>query len=466
VIISKKLALSLLASSIASVTAAEPVGYNADVRPILSDKCFLCHGPDTANNKAGLRLDLQESAFAELRDSPGKFGIVPKSLEKSEVWQRILLPKGHADIMPTAKSNLVVTEKEKETIAAWIKQGAKYEPHWSFVNLPEKIEVPKTLKPDWAKNPIDHFVAARLEQEKLEPSPEADPTRWLRRVTFDLTGLPPTLEEITNFEKDYQSKGDAIYQEVVERLLGTVAYAENMAIPWLDASRYADTWGYHADDTFTAWPYRDWVVKAFKEDMPYDQFVTENIAGDLIPNASNDQILATAFNRLNRMTNEGGSSFEEFRIDGVSDRVNTVGTAFLGLTMECAKCHDHKYDPITAKDYFELSAFFNSINESGLYNHGNISPPPSLLLPTPEQKKAHAQQVEQAKQLKTTLAKLEEFKPDESSKIRRDISASKNQQKNPSLPPLNTETRRSLANPPREGSNSNSPPARKITAPL
>lgn len=405
----RHIAVALLGASISNTAAQETVGYNTDIRPILSDKCFLCHGPDAGTREPKnhpLRLDVAEDAYAELKSSPGKFAIVPGSPEKSEIWRHINLPPDHDDIMPPAKFNLTLSVHEKELIGEWIKQGAQYEPHWSFVNLPETIEIPKIKNPQWAKNPIDHFVAAKHESEKLTHSPEAEPVRWLRRVTFDLIGLPPTLAQIDAFEKDLQTNGEDAYRKVVEQLLETPEYAENMAIPWLDAARYADTWGYNADNTFTSWPYRDWVIKAFQQDMPYNRFVTENIAGDLIPNATQDQKLATAFNRLNRMTNEGGSSFLEFRVDGVSDRVNTVGTAFLGLTMECAKCHDHKYDPITAKDYFQLYAFFNSINESGLYNHQNISPPPSLLIPTEEQEQKLAELQAQAKQLADKLDTL------------------------------------------------------------
>lgn len=399
--IPRALTFSIFAASLTPGLAEEHVGYNADVRPIFSDKCFLCHGPDKGTREAGLRLDIEEEAYKVLAESPGKHGIVPGSLDKSIVWQRI---SDTEDPMPPEDANLSLSDSEKATITAWIKQGAKYEKHWAFVNLPESVSVPQLKDASWARNPIDNFVAARLEEENLSPSPEADPLRWLRRTSLAITGLPPTLEQISTFRKALKQAPETAYEKATDAFLNTRAYAENMTTPWLDAVRYADTWGYHADSNFNAWPYRDYVIRAFEKDMPYKQFITENIAGDLLPNATRDQKLATASNRFNRMTNEGGSIREEFFLDGVADRVNTFGTAYLGLTMECSKCHDHKYDPITAKEYFQLSGFFNSINEDGLYIHGNISPPPSLLLPSEKQESDLAKLAQTSTNLKTKLA--------------------------------------------------------------
>ncbi|MGJ8698333.1 MAG: DUF1549 domain-containing protein, partial [Verrucomicrobiaceae bacterium] len=401
-----KIHLILLGCVLSTSHAADKVTYNTDVRPILSDKCFLCHGPDKKNNKADLRLDTPEGAFAALGKSGNKHAIVPGSLEKSEAWRRII-SSDPDEVMPTPKSKLpTLTDDEKRIVARWIEQGAEYQPHWSFVPLPDQIPVPSVEDTAWPQNAIDHFVAAKLETESLDPSPEADPIRLLRRVTLDLTGLPPTLAQIDSFKKDLQADPATAYEKHVDSLLGTIQYAEHMALDWLDTARYADTFGYHSDMDFNAWPYRDWVVKAYREDMPYDQFLTWNIAGDLLPNASREQKLATAYNRLHRITNEGGSNWLEFFVDGVSDRVNTLGTSVLGLTMECSKCHDHKYDPITAKDYFQLYSFFNSINETGVYNHGNISPPPSLLLPTDSQEKDYQLRKEKVTQLESQLTAL------------------------------------------------------------
>lgn len=404
--IQRTLTTILVLASCSSAFSEEAVSYNSDVRPILSDKCFLCHGPDVKGNKARLRLDTAEDAYSALASDDSMHGIVPGSLEKSDIWTRINSTDPE-EIMPTPKSKLSpLTDSEKSIIARWIKQGAKYEKHWAFVDLPDSVEVPQIENAGWANNPIDNFIAARLQEEELQPSAEADPIRWFRRSSFAITGLPPTLPQLDTFKKDLKEAPENAHENAADAFLASRAYAENMATPWLDTVRYADTWGYHADSNFTAWPYRDYVIGAFEKDMPYSQFVTENLAGDLLLNATRDQKLATASNRFNRMTNEGGSNMQEFFLDGVADRVNTVGTAYLGLTMECSKCHDHKYDPITAKEYFQLSAFFNSINEDGLYIHGNISPPPSLLLPTKDQETKLAQLKKSSQDLQNKLAQI------------------------------------------------------------
>ncbi|MEN8694425.1 MAG: DUF1553 domain-containing protein [Akkermansiaceae bacterium] len=407
--IQRSLTTFFVLAGLSQACAEEEVSYNSDVRPILSDKCFLCHGPDVKMNKAKLRLDTPEGAFAALDSDSSKHGIVAGSLEKSEIWKRIISTDPD-EVMPTPKSKLApLSGQEKDIIARWIKQGAKYEKHWAFVDLPDSVKVPQIKKSDWVKNPIDNFIGARLEKEGLSHSEEAKPLRWFRRASFAITGLPPTLVQLGTFKKNLEESPDTAHEKAVDAFLNSKAYAENMATPWLDAVRYADTWGYHADSNFTAWPYRDYVIRAYEMDMPYKQFVTENIAGDLLPNATRDQRLATASNRFNRMTNEGGSNQLEFFLDGVADRVNTVGTAYLGLTMECSKCHDHKYDPITAKEYFQLSAFFNSINEDGLYIHGNISPPPSLLLPSEQQERQLADHQKKSAELEAQLAQISEI---------------------------------------------------------
>lgn len=394
------------AEPVAVVAPPSKIGYNTHVRPILSDKCFLCHGPDEANNKAGLRLDTPEAAFALLQDSSDTHAIVPGDVEASDVWQRIISDDPDK-VMPTPQSNLSLTAEEKGIIKRWIEEGAEYEPHWAFVPLPEKTSIPEPAHADWVRNPIDHFVSAKLAEQGYEPSDETTPRRWLRRATLSITGLPPTEDEIAAFDAAVENDGEAAYEAVVDRLLASPAYGQHLAIDWLDAARYADTLGYHSDSDFTPWPYRDWVVDAFNKDMPFNEFVTLNLAGDLLPNATREQRLATAFNRLHRITNEGGSNHLEFFVDGVADRMQTVGTAMMGMTMECARCHDHKYDPITQKDYFAMYAFFNSINETGVYNHEAISPPPSLLLPTDEQERA----LEAARSRATSLERQAEDLP-------------------------------------------------------
>jgi hypothetical protein len=361
-----------------SFSAEEKISYAREILPILSDKCFFCHGPDKEKQEADLRLDIREEAIKA-------FAWDPKNPPESEALIRIF-SKDRKEVMPPPKSHLTLTDKEKNLIKTWVEQGAEYEVHWAFVAPPKEIPIPKTTDKKWAENPIDSFILARLEKEKLQPSPQASPERWLRRVTYDLTGMPPTQTEIDAFLLD---KSQAAKETIIDRLLASPRFGERMATPWLDVARYADSFGYQADINTNAWPYRDWVIQSFNENLPIDQFIIQQLAGDLLPNPTRDQQLATAFNRIHRKTNEGGSVPEEFRIEGVADRIHTVGTAFMALTMECARCHDHKYDPISAKDYYSMGAFFNSIDEFGLIQggstRGKVLPQPALLLPTPEQ---------------------------------------------------------------------------------
>lgn len=372
----------------------ELVSYNFDVRPILSDKCFFCHGPDEKNNKGGLRLDTPERAYAALKESTGH-GIVPGSPENSVILQRIQ-SSNPEEVMPPPESKLELSKEEVATLTKWISQGAKYEQHWAFTALPKDVEIPSTGS-SWPRNEIDHFILRKLEEHQLSHSPDSPHWQWLRRATLDLTGLPPTKQEIENFLKVADQPG--AYEAEVDRLLGSPAYGEQMATPWLDSARYADSYGYQSDQLNVAWPYRDWVIRAFNANLPYDKFITYNLAGDLLENPTRDQKLATAYNRLHRMTNEGGSIREEFLAEHAADRVHTMGTAMLGLTMECARCHDHKYDPITQRDYFSLTAYFNSIGENGLYDHASKIPSPSMLLPNEKQEE----------QLSTTEAKVNEL---------------------------------------------------------
>jgi hypothetical protein len=359
-----------------TTVAPTAIGFNKDIRPILTENCFVCHGPDANKRLAGLRLDRREDALAR-----GVF--VPGKPEQSKLILR-LNPSKLGQIMPPPYAHRQLTAAQKSLLARWVAQGAKYEAHWAFVPPPRQVSVPTVKVAAWARSPIDRFVLARLEREGIRPSPEAPRTDWLRRVTFDIDGLPPTPAETDAFLAD---RSPQAYATVVDRLLASPRYGERMAVPWLDTARYADSYGYQSDQLCPTWPYRDWVVGAFNANLPYDQFLTWQLAGDLLPNATRDQRLATAFNRLHRMTNEGGSVAEEWRMEGVADRVRTFGTAFLGLTLECARCHDHKYDPITQKDYYAFSAFFNSIDEKGLYDRADIVPTPTLLLPTPAQEK-------------------------------------------------------------------------------
>jgi hypothetical protein len=358
--------------------ADDKISYSREILPILSDKCFYCHGPDEKHREEDLRLDVRADAIKA-------FAWDPEFPEKSEALIRIF-SKDKDEVMPPPDSHRTLTDTEKNLIKKWVEQGAEYGTHWAFVAPPKEIPVPETNGNSWPINPIDSFVLARLEKEKLNPSPEAPPERWLRRVTFNLTGLPPTQPEIDAFLAD---TSPTAYETVVDRLLASPRFGEHLATPWLDLARYADSFGYQADLDTKAWPYRDWVIRAFNANLPFDQFIIQQIAGDLLPDATREQKLATAFNRIHRMTNEGGSIPEEYRQEGISDRVHTAGTAFMGLTFECARCHDHKYDPISAKDYYSVGAFFNSIDEWGMTQGGNrkgeVSPQPTLQLPTPGQ---------------------------------------------------------------------------------
>ena len=360
----------------------EEIDFNYHVKPILSDKCFACHGPDEAARKAGLRLDIAENAYKVLEDS-GKKAIVSGKPGKSEMLHRVLSDNPEIQ-MPPPEFKVELSKKEIAILTKWVEQGAEYKPHWSFIK-PEKSELPKADSNPWAKNEIDYFVAEKLAMQKLRPSQRASKENLIRRLSFGLIGLPPTLQQIEDFVNDTSENA---YEKVVDRLLITPAYGERMAAEWMDVARYADSDGYLDDKHREFSPYRDWVIKAFNENMPYDQFTTWQLAGDLIENPTQESILATAFNRLHKKNSEAGIVYEEYRVEYVADRTLSVGKAFMGLSIECARCHDHKYDPISQKDHYELFAFFNSTNEIGtaVYGPGQV-PGPSLLLTSDEQEK-------------------------------------------------------------------------------
>lgn len=337
------------------------ISYNFDIRPIFSDKCFACHGPDPNKREAGLRLDIEENAFQALQENPSAHALVRGKPQLSEVFFRIST-RDTTQIMPPVSSNLKLTAREIDLIEKWIKQGAKYEKHWAFVP-PKKSGIPAVENKEWPKNEIDYFVLAKQEQKGLTPNPQADKERLLKRVSLDLTGLPPTLEMMNSFLGD---KSPDAYEKVVDQLLKSPAYGEKMALHWMDVARFADSHGYQDDSYRSQWPWRDWVIHAFNENLPYDKFITWQLAGDLLPNASKEQILATGFNRNHKITEEGGVVDEEYRVEYVTDRTNTFSKAMLGVTMECAHCHDHKYDPFSQKEYYQLFSFFNNVKEVGL----------------------------------------------------------------------------------------------------
>ncbi len=348
-----------------SASAAKPIDYNRDIRPILSENCFSCHGFDEKARKAKLRLDVQESAYAERE---GVVAIKPGDLKTSEAWLRIN-STDEDEVMPPPKAHLTLTPADKAKIQAWIEQGAKYEGHWSFI-APKRPAVSAEVA-----NPIDALIRQRLAEEGLKPAPEADRRTLIRRVSLDLVGLPPTPEEVEAFAKDSDPKA---YERLVDRLLANPHFGERMALDWLDAARYADTNGYSIDGGRNMWLWRDWVIQAFNDNKPYDRFLTEQIAGDLLPNHTEADLIATGFQRNNMVTHEGGTIPEENLTNYNVDRVKTLGESVLGLTLACAQCHNHKFDPITQQDYYQLFAFFNSLGDRGLDGDGGVNPGPSI----------------------------------------------------------------------------------------
>ncbi|MBS1520649.1 MAG: PSD1 domain-containing protein [Bacteroidetes bacterium] len=349
-------------SSVAAEEIPDVVSYNFNIRPILSDKCFKCHGPDANKRQANLRLDIQESAYAALKDEPDKHALVPGDPSASELYRRITTTDS-SDMMPTVKSNLKpLSPYEVKLIKKWIKQGAKYEKHWAFVP-PKLPAVPAVEDKSWPKNTIDYFVLHKQEQKGFKPNPEADKERLLKRLSFDLNGLPPDIALMDRFLAD---KSPNAYEKMVDELMARPQYGEKMALHWLDIARYADSHGYQDDNYRTQWPWRDWVIHAYNENLSYKDFITWQLAGDLIPNHTKEQLLATGFNRNHKITEEGGVIDEEYRVNYVTDRTNTFGKALMGVTLECAHCHDHKFDPFSQKEYYQMFSFFNSVKEPGL----------------------------------------------------------------------------------------------------
>ena len=371
----------VLTQSLLNGQHEDRVDFDSQIRPILSDRCFTCHGPDEADRQADLRLDSRESAIKETQYGEFDFVIKPGEPDNSELLFRLLTDDEDLK-MPPPDSHLNVTQEEADLIRKWIQQGATWSEHWAFKKI-SRIMVPELEQDDWSTGEIDKFVLRRLRAEDLQPKQPATKEVLARRVYLDVTGLPPSIAQLDAFLAD---ESDSAYEELVDEVLASTAYGERMAVEWLDVARYSDTHGYQADFETNAWPYRDWVIEAFNANLPFDDFITWQIAGDLLPGATRDQKLATAFNRLHRQTNEGGSVLEEFRQEYVADRVDTFGIAFLGLSVGCARCHDHKFDPISQQEYYELSAFFDNIDEVGVFSYFTKSTPtPALYLPTDEQ---------------------------------------------------------------------------------
>jgi hypothetical protein len=372
---------------VSCITAgAQSVQFNRDIRPILSDRCYTCHGPDEGKRKSKLRLDIESVAKSDLG---GHFAILPGKPGDSELIKRVSSDELGRRMPPAYAGAARLSDREIDLLTRWIAQGAQWEKHWSFVP-PVRPSLPEVRERTWPKNPLDYFVLARLERDGLKASPEADRRALIRRVSFDLTGLPPTPAEIDAFERDSSPNA---YEKVVERLLASPRYGERMAMRWLDAARYADTNGYQTDAERQMWRWRDWVIDAFNRNQPYDRFTVEQIAGDLLPEATRDQIIATGFNRNHRANGEGGIIPEEYAVEYVVDRVDTTSTVWLGVTLGCARCHNHKYDPFAQKEFYQMFAYFNQVPERGnAFKYGNS--PPMIPAPLPDQE-ARLKSVEQ-----------------------------------------------------------------------
>lgn len=367
------------------------IQFNRDIRPILSNNCFKCHGPDRNQRKAKLRLDDRDDALLE-RD--GVSAVVSGKARDSEMVFRILSDDAEMH-MPPEGSGKSLTDREKALLYLWIDQGAKYESHWAYT-IPQRPEVPETKFTGWGKNPIDRFIGRRLGQAGLKPSAEAAPHTLIRRLHFDLTGLPPARSDI---KKSRAKPNEKSYKKLVRQLMSSPHYGEKMSQPWLDVVRYADTAGFHSDDYRSVWPYRDYVIRAFNENMPFDQFTREQMAGDLFPESTQEQLIASGYNRLNQVTSEGGAQPGEYIIKYRHDRVRTTATAWLGTTMGCAECHDHKFDPISTKEFYQFSSFFADLEERGKYEKGRLGYEPFMTLPTEDE-------LDEVKSIEKKLASL------------------------------------------------------------
>ena len=352
----------------------ENIDFNFHVNPIISDKCFACHGPDDKQRKANLRLDTKEGLYQMTEDLLKKV-VDLENLEESEMIRRIY-HENESIVMPPPESNLALSEYEKEVLKKWILQGAKWKKHWSFIK-PEIPEIPEIINTQWTSNEIDFFIAKNIENNNLEFSKLESKEILIRRLYFDIIGLPPTVEEIDNFLNDQSPDS---YENLVNRLLDSENYGERMASIWMDIARYGDSHGYQDDTERTMWPWRDWVIHAYNSNIPYDEFITWQLAGDLIPNATKEQIIATGFNRNHKITQEGGVIPEEYRVEYVADRAITTSKLMMGLTMECARCHSHKYDNITHDEFYGFYSFFNNIDEEGLIQYGDYAPKPRLTI--------------------------------------------------------------------------------------
>ena len=375
--------------------------FNRDIRPILSDACFHCHGPDEVDRQGGLRLDLEE--FSQKPGKSGLSAIVPGDLEESEMIFRIHLPEDDEEHMPPLDSGKSITPEQKKILERWIKEGAHYEKHWSF-EKPSRPSVPAGI----AEHPVDSFILRKLKSEGMQQNQPADKETLLRRASLDLIGLPPTIEEIDSFLAD---NSESAYEQQIDRLLESKHFGERMALEWLDLARYADSNGFQSDGSRDIWMWREWLIGAFNRNLPFDQFTIEQLAGDLLSNPSEDQIIATGFNRNHRLNGEGGRIEEEWFVETVIDRVETTGSTWMALTLTCARCHDHKYDPISQQEFYELFAFFNSVEETGvLHPRGKfgVNTPPILKVLNEEQKQRKVNLQQSIQQAEVAVKEAEE----------------------------------------------------------
>ncbi len=403
------------------------ISYNRDIRPILSDNCFSCHGFDSGTREAGLRLDTREGATA---DNDGVIAIVPGNAGKSELWLRIL-SDNEEEVMPPPKTHKKISAKQKEKLKRWIEQGAPYEKHWSFVP-PAEVAIPAVKQSAWPRNAVDRFVLEKLEAEGLQPAKEASKEALIRRVTLDLTGLPPTIAEVDAFLAD---ASPGAFEKVADRLLASPRYGERMALVWLDAARYADTNGFQVDRDRELWPWRDWVIAAFNRNLPFDQFTVEQLAGDFLPNPTQDQRVATGFNRNTMYNEEGGVDPAEFLAEYTADRVETTMTVWQAQTFNCCRCHDHKYDPITQRDFYSMKAFFHTVPELGKGEDKvpiEQNSPPQIRLAAPDIEAKVAALREQLKSKEQQLPALDAKHPDRV-KADKEIAALKKQIKDTEL---------------------------------
>ena len=367
------LGLPHLLATAADAPLPAKIDYNRDIRPILSENCYACHGPDAKQLRGDLRLDLRESALKVNKD--GHAAIVPKQSAKSALMQRITTSDGD-DLMPPPKTNKKLTSREIALLKLWITQGAEYQTHWAYVS-PVKHKVPAVTAKEFVRNDIDRFVLAKLQEQKLKPSTEADRVTQARRLSFDLTGLPPATAEVESFVND---KSPQAYEKLVDRFLASSHFGERMAMHWFDLVRYADTRGYHGDQHQHITPYRDYVINAFNSNLPFDRFTAEQLAGDLLPGATQAQQIASGYNKLLMTTEEGGAQAKEYTAKYAADRVRNASVVWLGTTLGCTECHDHKYDPFQQRDFYSFAAFFADIKETAV---GGLD---TVQLPTPEQK--------------------------------------------------------------------------------